>query len=299
MNKQQLSNIMESVTLFELDSYYLDLYNELMNIPEVYTIPMSIKRSNMYRVPKKRKTNVREAIHLFRNYGIDLHHVPVLKDFDISDREWPENDMNLVKQMNPRFIPVYSYDSLKVDGLYNPLFSDLTITDIKEKKNDKTTKVFSGIRLEVDSYPLTFSSYNNQITHTQLDSVEGSVKDYLNSEVLPIFFELLTAASMTPHYYYTVKNLRLNDLANRIKDIIIYRSNSLENILYDYKYIVSILKALNLLDTYTIYDDETKKDILAYIQSIFDGDLTLETLLDAYNITLDDSKKDIKALKKI
>ena len=63
-------------------------------------------------------------------------------------------------------------------------------------------------------------------------------------------------------------------------------------------YLVSTVKALNLLDTYINSNILVKKEILKSIQRVFDADNTLEDFLDKYEIDYKNSL-DPKILSRI
>lgn len=54
-------------------------------------------------------------------------------------------------------------------------------------------------------------------------------------------------------------------------------------------YITSTLKAMNLFDRYLESNQEERKEILAGIQMVFDGNKTVEEYLDSQDITLENS----------
>ncbi|HAB67236.1 MAG TPA: hypothetical protein DCE23_07705, partial [Firmicutes bacterium] len=64
------------------------------------------------------------------------------------------------------------------------------------------------------------------------------------------------------------------------------------------KYIISIIKALNLLLIYINSSSKVKKEILESIQKVFDKSRTTEEMLSSYDITLE-SSLDINIIKQL
>ena len=149
----------------------------------------------------------------------------------------------------------------------------------------------------------TSSSYVHEITHTQLDSLRGSIQEYYNMEVLSIFNELFHASILDKDE----RILRLND-SRRIYEMSITAQElrdhhngkspmSRDELLDCCKYLVSDLKAYQLFAIFYSANDTLKNEILDDIQSIFDGYMTLEELLNKYEITLESIENSPQILK--
>lgn len=149
----------------------------------------------------------------------------------------------------------------------------------------------------------TSSSYVHEITHTQVDSLKGSLEEYYNVEVLSIFNELFHASILDKDE----KILRLND-SRRIYEMSITaqelrknfdgKNNMDRNELLDCcKYLISDLKAYDLFITFYNANNSVKNDILDDVQSVFDGIITVEELLAKYDVTLDSIEDSPKMLK--
>ena len=134
-------------------------------------------------------------------------------------------------------------------------------------------------------------SYIHEIAHTQLMSNKGSILNYKNQEVLPIFIELLASKNID---YGKLLN---NSIKLRFKDTLVglkrLRKNeeSNEALLEASGYIESSLIAMDLFDLYCSSNQLTQREILKKIQLIFDGKVPLEKVLDNYDLNYEVSKK--------
>lgn len=156
----------------------------------------------------------------------------------------------------------------------------------------KTKTIFSHITLSKVITNCTPQILSHEIAHSQLNSIKGSIKSYYNYEVIPIFVEYLH--SLDKDYTLQEFNLEKQRRFNGISKYIYYLNNSYEeknssvsrtSIIYT-MYLESEMKALRLFDIYLNSSVSTKKEILSFIQRIFDGDKTVEELLSKYNIDL-------------
>ena len=155
---------------------------------------------------------------------------------------------------------------------------------------------FKSVELSKDICEMTGVCYVHEVTHMQLESVKGIVRDYYNGELLCIFLELL---------YAYEKDVRLfrRTLTNRV-DMFLDEFRRLSNFLYiddnvteedvwhnvvACKYIVSTLKAFQLFSNYYLGDEIEKNTILWEIQSVFNGKKTLEEMLEELDITYEGS----------
>lgn len=156
--------------------------------------------------------------------------------------------------------------------------------------------IFDSITLNTSVPEITGCCYVHEIMHSQLDSIKGSVENYLNSEVISIFMELLTAYNNDPKgqlFSYLV-NLRMCEL---YKSLVLYNSvnedfdsvNRNEKLIQS-KYIVSFLEALNLFDLYQYGNNIERKHIIKSIQRVMDGKRCLEEQLESFEIDFDNSK---------
>ena len=143
--------------------------------------------------------------------------------------------------------------------------------------------MFLSIELSDKITSFTSLIYTHEIVHTQLESLTGSIKNLFNTEVLPIFIELIYAYSTDMYLYKAI-------LANRISDISKYANaiNSSTNFNQDMfessTFYISIITALKLLNIYIQGSSKIKKEILSNIQKVFDGNKSIEDSLKVYEL---------------
>ena len=123
----------------------------------------------------------------------------------------------------------------------------------------------------------TSGIYNHEIVHTQLISVPNSVKDFSNTELLPMFFEKLTALASDPsgEDLNNWELIRMGKLSGYIEKLSSRDRVEAENA---YMRIESTLKSEYLFDIYMNADDKDKKIIIGKIQDVFDGKYPVENI---------------------
>ena len=203
-------------------------------------------------------------------------------------------NFQLVRNINPLKIPVNIVTN-----------SDPLIGSVPEilSSNPRYHIVFREINLAHPTTEHTSCSYIHEITHTQLDRLKGSIREYYNSEVLSLFNEFFHAAVLDK----SEKVLRFDD-ARRIHEMSIiaqelrdYHDGKLEEtrdeLLEDGKYLVSLLKAYNLFIKFYYGTEEVQTKILEGIQAVFDGYMTLEEFLLREEVTYENSQDEKKLSK--
>ena len=139
-------------------------------------------------------------------------------------------------------------------------------------------------------YPAKIA-YLHEITHTQTGPNINVINDY-NLESLPIFIELI-------YGYYNDINILFRRLKDLSIDIDFYMKTTDEELRNKAKkYIISILKAINLYSLY-IDNNNTKKEITSDINKVFEYEKTLEDLFDRYQVSFKDFKPSLKTLIKL
>ncbi len=154
---------------------------------------------------------------------------------------------------------------------------------------------FTDIDLSYYVTEITPACYVHEIIHSQLESHKGIIKNYINTEVLSIFFELLYTFEYNKNIYNVILLNRINYIISCYNNMYRYKNNMSKkyneyNYYSDAKYIVSTLIAFNLFDKYINYND--KKELLINIQNVLNGSLYLEEYLKKYNATYDESLSD-------
>ncbi len=155
--------------------------------------------------------------------------------------------------------------------------------------------LFKSIDLGEKTNLMSSVCYVHEIVHTQLESLKGIVREYYNSELLSIFLELLYALEHSEELYRETLKNRINLFLIEFHSLYNYVINGVVPddgkwyIVVACKYIVSTLKAFNLLNKYIQEDELGKSDILWMIQKVFSGNNDLEEILNKLNVTYDNS----------
>lgn len=149
----------------------------------------------------------------------------------------------------------------------------------------KQNVYFSEIALGVPISMMTPYTYNHEITHTQVESVKGSVRDYHNREVLPILIELISAYEMdlSKQQLSLMIKIRLRDILQKMALLHVGNGN-LNNMLDNTIYVKSTLQALHLFDIYVGSSIAERREMIDGVQAIFDGKLVLETFMMKYGV---------------
>lgn len=196
---------------------------------------------------------------------------------------------SLIKPVSPYRIPVKLIES-------DNIFGGGVVETIPKQES---AVLFNNIILSKPTTEHTSPSYVHELAHTQLDSVRGSVVYYYNAEVISIFLELVHDYSLGND-----ETLLMLDDARRIYEMSILANNliqdtdmSRENILEDSKYLNSDLIAYNLFITYYYGTEQTKKEMLDFIQRIYDGERTVEDFITKYDSSYEESQEPKRLIK--
>lgn len=225
----------------------------------------------------------------FLEYYYKLHKVPYIRYLKIGSKIIP-----IKRQISPFKLPLYGVPT-------DDIFAGAVIEEITSSNPVKI--YFHGINLGETITEQTSASYVHELTHTQLDSIPGSIKEYFNTEVLSVFNELFHASILDNNE----RMLRLNDsrrlceMRITAEELLRYNQGRLqltrETLLDCGKYLESDLKAYNLFITFYNGSDKLKNEILDDIQSVFDGYMTLEELLEKYEISYENSQNEQRLYK--
>ena len=183
-----------------------------------------------------------------------------------------------LNNLNPFEIPILFDSALDIEGGYcNPLYLG---------DNQKIKKlVFTEFIINSNFSILTPGIYAHEVVHSQLE-YNNSVDNYIHSEVLPIFFDKLTALYTDDNYETLNANERLRfirlfkAITNcKNKDLSTLEINKLS------MGITSILEAENLFDIY-LYGTRNDKDaIISKVNDALLGNIQVEDLLQSFDIT--------------
>lgn len=230
-----------------------------------------------------------------------IHDVPYLK-YLLNTRFF-----KLVKRqkVNPFDLPVFP-KTVSDETFYGSLITELS-------NNQIPSTSFLGIELNSLVTEVTSCSYAHEITHAEVDSVNGAIGSYYNSEVLSVFIELQISELLAKaeRILRTEDSRRIYEIETLARELKEYHQKRLEktedDALIDSKYVISDVRAYNLFAEYYYGSNSTREYIKSRIQSIFDGNYTVEELLNEFmdinrlddlNPTLSLSPKAIKYFRK-
>ena len=158
---------------------------------------------------------------------------------------------------------------------------------------------FTHITLPKKITSIATTSYVHEITHTQLESHKGIVKEYYHAEILSIFMELLHSYDSSIANHKTNLVNRIENLLANFYSIFLFQTNQVEKINdpnysicsyhRDIQYFYSIFMAFHLFSLYQDGSSNIKKEMLTRMQKVFDGDISLEEFLDFYSTNEEES----------
>lgn len=271
----------------------LTVTSELLDIADLLNfkdLPVIKRLSNSSRL-----RIMKDGISVFSNHNLTLNKLPYVEYAIIEhcNLENKKNDgdlaslismlSNYIELKYPFEVPVIFDCNLNIeDGFFRPLYIGDKDTNMK--------LVFAEYALTGKLSELTPGIYTHEIVHSQLENVNG-VSNYLNYEVLSVFFDKLTALHLDKSGELLKKNeqLRFNTLRQSIY-LLLDKNIPLVSKVVASMSISSLLQAEHLFDKYMYGTAIEKSDILEQIQNIFDGKTTIEDLLDFTEITFDNSK---------
>ncbi len=242
----------------EIDSYLDNLKKELRNDNDIKSLSFNLEDNNI------NEFILRDQLSFFDFLNVKLHKVKVLFD-----------DVEMT--LNPKYIDIELDDKLRAHINYKLLMDG--------KLEPYYTKINIG---KINSYYPKIN-YIHEIVHSQVNSY-SNMNDEYNNELMPLFFELLYSDSIN----YTN---RINDRLYELKTGLGFTYDK-DQVMEIKTYTKSLLQALNLYRLYNRSSDKVKREIMGYINVLFNRDIYLEDLLGIYDINYDNSKKDLNVLKR-
>lgn len=255
---------------------------------EIGSFLSSLKNHSII-LPKEKLRTILKSSRDFLTSTYDLHCVP----FEYYKKNLFVN-IQITGDTDPFSLPIKRVKD--EDDFYGCLREFITFNP-----NPKIT--FRHIELPRIVTKLTSLSYTHEITHSQLNHMRGLIEEYYNTEVLSIYNELL-------HAYHTSDQesllrihdeRRLSELAICISELDKYKNTNDEEIksvlLEGSCYCVSTLKAYNMFIRYYFGTKGERKELRRGVQSVMDGNITLEDELKKLDISYENSQ-DIKAIRK-
>ena len=231
----------------EIDDYLKNLQHDLEKDESIRDLCKDDKENDIT------SDSLRNDLSFFTKNGIELHKVNVLFDDCVMELSPYFIDINLDDRIRAHI----NRDILRMDKV-EPYFKSIDIGKINEY------------------YPRI--NYIHEIVHSQVNSFYNMNDEY-NRELLPIFMELVYSDVIG---YPNRVSDRLDELKRSLA--FAYDPECLEQIKY---YTKSLLQALQLYRIYNSSDNTTKKDIMFYINVLFNRHINLEDFLSIYGITYD------------
>lgn len=163
---------------------------------------------------------------------------------------------------------------------------------------DNLPIVTSQILLGGDCDEYTKTVYVHELYHVLLNKHKGNVQNYLNEEVFSIFMEKVAALDLdsSQQLLDKVSIDRLVDIKKNIFNrlgCVFCDESYLDTIDYE-KYILSILEATALFNTYKRGSNRIKKEIDTDINKVITGYSTVEDVLDKYEAEPENGSKLLK-----
>ena len=210
---------------------------------------------------------------------------------------------NTAALVSPYRIPVrYLYDNSIAGTLDANVIVPKNIERMdREELRQLVSKIkmhYSKIILPKKTTELSVSNYVHELMHTQLESNPKTIDNYYDSEVLTIFMELLCAYEQKSDFHMLLTH-RIGHMCYNHNVMFLYLTEQYDKLgdehfsKYDYcrcaKYLISELKAFNLLDIYLNGSYATKKEILISVQSVIDGVRNMSSFLEKMDISYENS----------
>lgn len=199
-------------------------------------------------------------------------------------RKTSSHEFSFESEISPFHLPIKRVD----EDVYYGCLGEVLIC------GEPVRSVYRRVELPNEITEVSTLSYVHEITHSQVNRVFGSIKNYNNMEILSIFNELLCASSMNDggRLSYVNDVVRLHNLRYGIQFLQdgLDRQEELYGMLLEgNSYVESTLKAYNLFIDYLEGEQRMKDYIILLIQKVFDGDICVEQCLEALDITYENS----------
>ena len=157
--------------------------------------------------------------------------------------------------------------------------------------------IFRNILLPMFEKKVNSVIYAHEITHTQLENVLGGAKNITNTETLPMVIEQLFADKY--NILELIRNNRLIYLALGINELINNKDMDFSKRITFDTYITSTFQSFDLANKYFNGNESVKKEMISYINSIFEGNKDTEDMLDKFDANFDSLEYKLsKILKK-
>lgn len=276
----------DEVFLKKVDSDYLSLRDNLRNkLDRCKVYYSSLKKKDALRITKLILSSffdLRSVWHLDRK-GMDEY---ILKHEEEIDAYY-EAYKKYVSDISPYDVKVL-FKKYQLDNVY-------IAGEVKSRlyylidKNGSVPKVsIDSITLSSKVTNLSIPTYTHELFHTRLQSVRGSVKYFENLELLSYFGGLLVSLKIDDGFTlegYEVSLLQeVVSLVSELEFIWKDKNMDYDEFFITAEYLYSIIKAFKLFYIYYDGNEKVRNELVKKVQSILDGDKTLEDILDSYDI---------------
>ena len=269
---------------------------------QVRSIIKNLDLPETFNLPSITLEKVQTGAKAFYDKYFTLHNIPFLSVDKLKENQ--ENIMysetgaisaskytSLMEMVDPFTLPITLVSGNSMVGeIKKPL---ILCPEPDFKENIQIP--FSNIELGDNLTALSTATYIHEISHSQTESIPGYAESYHLKDVISIFLEKLAILEQDP----TGNLLRIseqtrfahcNEALQRLRNAKLLKkfgSYTSTQALEDSMYIKSTLLATKLFDNYQkARKPKDKQKILSSIQSVFDGQQTIEELLSKQGITL-------------
>ena len=234
------------------------------------------------------------------------------------DKIW--NELGIKLQRVQFFKPSYKVEEMTFNGEITKNFYDKLEFDYPNKV--KIIKPNNFLKTGFDALYIEFNNHNSiiykyialpevdkminnsvhahEITHLEQENVGGGITTILNEETLPIFVELLFSTKTDESGMITDKIIkhRLGYLSGAINVLSRDKNMNFKTRIDLEKYIISIIQAIDLFNKYQNGSNKVKKELIGYINQIFEVEKVIEQVLDVYNSNFKEIEPKLKILKR-
>ena len=260
---------------------------ELNNTILKYMQDISELTSGISVMPKvvNNKEELEESVRSFLSNKYKLHKIGILTDSVYCDKIIDKNirfNRDIIKTFNKSatFVDPFDMDVEYWNDSVDETSLEVQIPVIDDYDILKHINVYyKRISLPRKIYDMTPIFYTHELIHSQIN--KGSIKDYCNRELLPIFNELLYAYEKDKELFKKQLVFRIDHLLTDFYSLYNKEQDKSFEILELQSYYISILKAINLLYKYINGD----KKVIEYINKVFNKNTKLEHMLDKLSIT--------------
>lgn len=222
--------------------------------------------------------NPLRLVHLWlKERGIFLRKIPftTFEEFEkISNSKKLLNDLNdCILYKLPTEIPILRVSENKDYGCFTPIYFEMS--------KEVYSLFFTEFRLSRINSVFTPIVYTHELIHTIIENNDKSITDYIDYELMPIFFEFLLACDLGKNifdyiiYYRFNKILEYNEML-REKDYLIK--------IYSSSYINSTLLAYEMINLYINTNETLRKEFIQDLIGVLKEQNDVNYVLDKYNI---------------